>query len=318
MRANEQRTACLLEGVAVLRTFRTVLAASTMALLCSGPLAAQTNTGNVYGSVVDELGAPIRGGHGHIDRSGGAAHGERGCGRLLPVPESRARKIHAHRDDAGLCDSDARERARPGRSEHTGRRSTEGRDRAGERHGHDAPPLIDSRKVETGQTFTGEELTQIPTARDVWSLIQQVPGVQLDTVNVAGNASANVGGPSLTNKGSGNVVYQIEGATITDNGYGNALARQNGGTSMYFDFSTLENVEVATGGVDPRAADLGRDDQRRHQARYQPAQGIRPIPLRLRRLAVDQYAPGICAIRGCRRTARGTSASTAESSAVRS
>ena len=88
-----------------------------------------------------------------------------------------------------------------------------------------AAPLIDVRKVETGQTFSGEELTQIPTARDVWSLIQQIPGVYLGTVNVAGNASANVGGPAMTSKGSGNVVYQVDGATITDNQYGNPFAR---------------------------------------------------------------------------------------------
>ena len=109
-------------------------------------------------------------------------------------------------------------------------------------------PLIDARKVATGQTFSREQLTEIPTARDVWSLIQQVPGVLLDTVNVAGNASASVGGPGLTNRGSGNVAYQIDGATVTDNTYGNPFARQNGGTNTYFDFSTLQNVEVVTGG----------------------------------------------------------------------
>ncbi len=72
--------------------------------------------------------------------------------------------------------------------------------------------------------------------------------MQLDTVNVAGNASAIVGGPSLTNKGSGNVAYEVDGATVTGGAGGNPFARQNSGTNMYFDFSTLENVEVATGG----------------------------------------------------------------------
>ena len=90
-------------------------------------------------------------------------------------------------------------------------------------------------------------MTEIPTARDEWSLIQQVPGVLLDTVNVAGNASARVGGPGLTNRGSGNVAYLIDGATVTDNTYGNPFARQNGATNTYFDFSTLQDVEVVTG-----------------------------------------------------------------------
>ena len=54
-----------------------------------------------------------------------------------------------------------------------------------------ATPLLDPRKVETGQNFSREELQEIPTSRDVWSLIQQVPGVQVDTVNVGGNQSAH-------------------------------------------------------------------------------------------------------------------------------
>ena len=109
-------------------------------------------------------------------------------------------------------------------------------------------PLLDPRKVETGQNFSHDELQEIPTSRDVWSLIQQVPGVQIDTVNVAGNQSGIAGGPDFITKGSGNVVYQIDGATTTDNTYGNPFQRQNGGTNTFFDFSTFQDVEVATGG----------------------------------------------------------------------
>ena len=44
------------------------------------------------------------------------------------------------------------------------------------------------------------------------------------------------------------MVYQVDGATTTDNTYGNPFARQNGGTNTFFDFSTFQDVEVATGG----------------------------------------------------------------------
>src|SRR5262245_53181144 len=100
-------------------------------------------------------------------------------------------------------------------------------------------PLIDTRKVETGATFNQEELTQIPTSRDIYALMQQVPGVQLDQVNVAGRNSARIGGPDFSTKGSGGVTYQVDGATTTDNSYGTfngGQARQNGGTPMFFDF----------------------------------------------------------------------------------
>jgi outer membrane receptor protein involved in Fe transport len=112
-------------------------------------------------------------------------------------------------------------------------------------------PLVDSRKVETGVVFTREELTQIPTSRDIYALMQQVPGIILDTVNVAGSASGSVGGPDFTTKGSGNVTYLVDGATTTDNSYGafqGGQARQNGGTNQYFDFDTFDQVSVSTGG----------------------------------------------------------------------
>jgi carboxypeptidase family protein len=112
-------------------------------------------------------------------------------------------------------------------------------------------PLLDTRKVQTGATFEKQELNDIPTSRDIFALMQQVPGVQLDSVNVAGSASGRVGGPDFSTKGSGGVTYQIDGATTTDNSYGTfngGQARQNGGTNMFFDFETFDSVDVATGG----------------------------------------------------------------------
>ena len=113
---------------------------------------------------------------------------------------------------------------------------------------HGESLLIDPGKVATGQTFAREQLSEIPTARDIWSLVQQVPGIQLDTVNVAGNASATLGGPSFSNRGSGNVTYAVDGVTLTDSFYGFALDRQNGGTGTFFDYASFDDVEVVSGG----------------------------------------------------------------------
>ena len=45
-----------------------------------------------------------------------------------------------------------------------------------------ATPLIDTRKVETGQNFSHEELTEIPTSRDIWSLVSsRFPACQIWT-----------------------------------------------------------------------------------------------------------------------------------------
>ena len=200
----------------MLRTLRTVLAASTLITLCAGSLGAQTNTGNVYGKVVDELGSPIAGGTATLTGPAAprtASVDAAGFFRFLRVAPGKysltvamSGFTTATREDLLVAvgqniEVDVQLKLATVQENVTVT---------------SAPPLIDTRTVETGRTFTGEQLTEIPTARDVWSLIQQVPGVQLDTVNVAGNASAIVGGPALTNKGSGNVAYEVDGATITD------------------------------------------------------------------------------------------------------
>lgn len=102
-------------------------------------------------------------------------------------------------------------------------------------------PLLDSRKTETGSTFSNTELQQVPTSRDVWNVMQQVPGVLMDRVNVAGNQSASQS--DFVGKGSYQSTYVYDGVNVTDNG-------ANGFSSMYFDFDSFEQLQIATGGSD--------------------------------------------------------------------
>ena len=111
-----------------------------------------------------------------------------------------------------------------------------------------AAPLLDPRKTETGLTFSQVELKELPTTRDIYAMMQQTPGVQLDTVNVAGNSSANVGGPNFTAKGSGQATYTVDGVTITDNSYAVFDGGQNGANPLYFDFDSFDEMQVSTGG----------------------------------------------------------------------
>ncbi len=208
----------------------------------------QTNTGNVYGTVVDEQGAAIPGGSATM------------TGPQAPRTTSvdaggRFRFIRIPPGDYEVTVT------MPGFT--TVKREnvivTLGRDTNVDMQLRlsavqeavtvtDRTPLLDTRKVATGATFSRDELTAIPTSRDIYSLIQQVPGIQIDQVNVAGNASAVAGGPDFISKGSGNVTYQVDGSTITDNTYGSPLDRQNGGTNTFFDYDTFSDVEVTTGG----------------------------------------------------------------------
>ena len=51
-------------------------------------------------------------------------------------------------------------------------------------------PLLDEPRISTGQTVSETELEKTPTARDPWVILQQTPGVLMDRVNVGGNEAA--------------------------------------------------------------------------------------------------------------------------------
>jgi hypothetical protein len=104
-------------------------------------------------------------------------------------------------------------------------------------------PLLDTRKVETGANVDAVELQSLPTARDPWVILQTVPGVQTDRLNVGGNESGQQ--TNYVGKGAaGNQnVWNIDGVTITDMG---AL----GSSPTYYDFDSFEEMNASTGGSD--------------------------------------------------------------------
>src|ERR1051325_4901151 len=61
-------------------------------------------------------------------------------------------------------------------------------------------PMIDAKATGTSTTFASAELTNIPTSRDVFSLVRTVPGVLLDRVNVGGNETGQA--PTIVSKGT--------------------------------------------------------------------------------------------------------------------
>src|ERR1051325_5085769 len=106
-------------------------------------------------------------------------------------------------------------------------------------------PLIDPRKTGTGTTVSRVELEQIPTGRDPWVVMGQTPGVLLDRVNIGGSESGQQ--DVIVAKGASDVqkTFNLDGVNITDVG---AL----GSTPTYYDFDSFEEIQVTTGGSDPR------------------------------------------------------------------
>jgi hypothetical protein len=113
-------------------------------------------------------------------------------------------------------------------------------------------PLLDIRKVGTSTNVTRVEMEKIPTSRDPWTVLQSVPSVMVDRINVGGNQSGQqsvyIGKGSRGGRG-GNIgsdnTWNMDGVTITD-------MAATGSSPIYYDFDSFEELQVTTGGSDPR------------------------------------------------------------------
>jgi carboxypeptidase family protein len=106
-------------------------------------------------------------------------------------------------------------------------------------------PLVDVRSTSTGSNFDATELQQVPTARDPWVVLQTVPGVLVDRENVGGNQS----GQQSYFIGKGIARHQTEwnldGVNVTE-------MQATGTSDFYYDFDSFQEMQITTGGSDPR------------------------------------------------------------------
>lgn len=109
-------------------------------------------------------------------------------------------------------------------------------------------PVISTKKVETGAAITQEELKSIPNARDPWVVLQSVPGVQIDRVNVAGSESGQQS--NFSGKGSTAGTFAVDGVNLTDM---SAL----GASAGYYDFDSFQEMQVISGGADASISGSG-------------------------------------------------------------
>ena len=226
------------------------MAVSLLGILLSAAASFGQNplpSGNLYGTVLDEQGKALSGvtatltGPGASQSAITLEHGDFHFLNLSPgaysVTLQRVGLETVRRDS-----SSSSARTRSSRSRCPSREQSETVTVSGQ------APLLDSRKTETGATYDQRELQSIPTTRDVWAILRQTPAVLLSNVNVggedSGSQSAFVGKGSHSDQNT----YNLDGVAITQN---------NGQTPAYFDFDSLDNIEVATGGSDPSLATPG-------------------------------------------------------------
>jgi Carboxypeptidase regulatory-like domain len=103
-----------------------------------------------------------------------------------------------------------------------------------------ASPIVDLKKTTTGSVFTADVLEKIPSARDPWQIIGMTPGVRAG-LNVGGSTSGQQVG--LNSRGTAaNVQWNLEGGSITD--------LSSNSSPSYFNFDSLEQIQVSNGGGD--------------------------------------------------------------------
>ena len=111
-------------------------------------------------------------------------------------------------------------------------------------------PVVDPKRDNVSTTITNEELQNIPSARDPWVVLQTVPGIIVDRVNVGGSESGQQSNYVAKGADTGDNTWNLDGIPITDM---NAL----GSTPTYYDFDMFQEMNVSTGGADVQASTPG-------------------------------------------------------------
>ncbi len=111
-------------------------------------------------------------------------------------------------------------------------------------------PVIDAKKTGTSTNVTLEELQNIPSARDPWVVMQTVPGIIVDRVNVGGSESGQQSLFQAKGAAFSDATWNMDGIPITD-------MAATGATPTYYDFDMFQEMNITTGGADMTAATGG-------------------------------------------------------------
>ncbi len=104
-------------------------------------------------------------------------------------------------------------------------------------------PVIDVQRQTTQTNVTLEELQNIPTARDPWVVMQTVPSIIVDRVNVGGSESGQQSNYGAKGASGADNTWNIDGIPITD-------MAATGASPTYYDFDMFQEMQVTTGGAD--------------------------------------------------------------------
>jgi hypothetical protein len=105
-----------------------------------------------------------------------------------------------------------------------------------------AEPLVDPARQTVTTNITYEELQQIPSSRDPWVVLQTVPGIIVDRVNVGGAESGQQSNYLAKGAVGSDNTWNIDGIPITD-------LSATGSSPTYYAFDMFQEMSVTTGGA---------------------------------------------------------------------
>ncbi|MGH9323442.1 MAG: carboxypeptidase regulatory-like domain-containing protein [Vicinamibacteria bacterium] len=102
-------------------------------------------------------------------------------------------------------------------------------------------PLVDVKSTVTGASFDEQLLAEVPSARDVWSVLEhQAPGVTTNRLDVGGSETGLQALFSARGTSWQQNSYYLNGVNVT-------CPSALGASGYYYDFDSFEEVQVATG-----------------------------------------------------------------------
>jgi hypothetical protein len=111
-------------------------------------------------------------------------------------------------------------------------------------------PVIETKRQTVATNVNLDELQNIPTARDPWVVLQSIPGIIVDRVNVGGAESGQQSNYQAKGANPDQNTWNMDGIAITDMG-------SLGSSPTYYDFDMFQEMQVTTGGADPANATPG-------------------------------------------------------------
>ena len=100
-------------------------------------------------------------------------------------------------------------------------------------------PAVDLLRATTTTHVTAEELQSVPNSRDPWAVMQTVPTVYMDRVNVGGSESGQQSNYNAKGAQATDNTWSIDGVPVTD--MGDSLVRPehaSGSSAFYYDFDS--------------------------------------------------------------------------------